>query len=218
MNWFKLHLNLTAVIGLITLLISVALCAGVVHWSDSDWLWFDGVAAIATISMYVLCAWILQVKGRSLLWLLIVGIAFPIGFTIFLILDNLNQPKREIQNPEYQLIGNSSTRIFHDPLCKQVRGITDETETWFGNTTEAINRGYSACNACNPPAQGSDEAETLLLTHSDSELKDARPTEGNHLRDSPDSFIYDCPQCGCKVQDDWKVCPNCGEALFEDHA
>lgn len=218
MSWFGHHLNLTAILGILVLFTLVLLSAGIVEWSDSDWLWFDGTVVIATMAIYLLCTWVLEKKGRSLLWLFVVGFLFPVGFIIFLHLDNLNEPSPIVEDDENTLIGSLATGVYHDPLCPQVQFITEEAEIWFSNASKAQVKSYNPCLECNPPVPNASDVESYLTLSREGLTVDEHPIDITQSQHLTTAFRYDCPQCGNKVQDDWKVCPECEEPLFVDYS
>lgn len=217
MSWFERHLNLTATLGVLALFALVLLSAGIVEWSDSDWLWFDGAVAIATILIYLLCAWVLGKKRRSLLWLFTIGLLFPVGFIVFLCLDNLRKQSPIVEDDDYNLIGNQTNGVYHDPLCRQVQVITEKADIWFSCAAEAKLNGYIPCLECNPPVANEEDVESYLTQSHEGLTVDERPIDNAQSRSLTASFEYDCPQCGNKVRDDWKACPECGEPLFVDY-
>lgn len=91
MNWFKRHLNWTVILAVVsTILIFVALAS----------LYADKAVEIGSVIIvffapmvliYIAVAWMLSQKNRSMWWLLLWFVTFPIGLIVWLRLENLSK-------------------------------------------------------------------------------------------------------------------------------
>lgn len=54
------------------------------------------------------------------------------------------------QSTDTQFIGNKNSKVFHSPDCSSVSNMKDSNKVYFDSREDAVNNGYSPCQACNP--------------------------------------------------------------------
>ncbi|NQT73533.1 MAG: zinc ribbon domain-containing protein [Chloroflexi bacterium] len=221
MNWFERNLNLTAILGLVASWTLLFICASFVIWIEGDESIYAGTGLIITIAQFYFWAWILDKKGRSLAWLILLLFVFPIGFLALLVLRNLNAPtqKPEKEEMHLRLVGNNETAVYHLPLCRLVSQIDDQNDIWFYTISDAQASGFSPCEVCKPETIEPSSIETsleevnkLIFDNGDEQNTPADSVAGNEN----DHWKYPCPQCRKDVADHWITCPYCDEQLFEE--
>lgn len=51
---------------------------------------------------------------------------------------------------DHQYIGNKNSKVFHSSDCSSVSNMKDSNRVYFDNRKDAIDKGFSPCQACNP--------------------------------------------------------------------